>query len=353
MSPANEHITSGIHNLYSYHFDKAINSLDSALIVDPHHPVQPFIRLAVNWLQAQTECGYDSSYAIIEQEVKNLVPWYKKHILQYPDNAEYPLYLGSVYGMKARISLAKKKWLDVIISGYRGYNYIDMAKDIDPQLKDIYMPFGLMEYYSCKMPGSIQFIAGLFGINSDCETGLGKLETAANESYYSWIESSNVLVYAYLYIEKDYHSALKWVHPLVAQFPENPMFLLLYGETLAKLKMWDELDEVLPQIYPFTQQGSHLLTNECNLKYQYLLALKEFDNQNYENVIELTTNIITDYQMEFDWLLGFAHILRGKCYDINGDRNQAVMDYKVTANLDNKYPEVAEAKALIETAYKL
>jgi len=70
-------------------------------------------------------------------------------------------------------------------------------------------------------------------------------------------------------------------------------------------------------------------------------------------VIELTTNIITDYQMEFDWLLGFAHILRGKCYDINGDRNQAVMDYKVTANLDNKYPEVAEAKALIETAYKL
>ena len=108
MSPANLYVKNGIHNLYSYHFDKAIISLDSAFTADPHHPVQPFVRLAVNWLQAQTECGYDSSYAVIEQEVKKLLPWYREHILQYPDNAEYSLYLGSVYGMKARISLAKK-----------------------------------------------------------------------------------------------------------------------------------------------------------------------------------------------------------------------------------------------------
>ncbi|MFQ6609336.1 MAG: tetratricopeptide repeat protein [Fidelibacterota bacterium] len=347
LSPAQPYIKSGISNLYNYHFDLALTSLDSAVLIDPIHPVQPFVRLAVKWLKAQTEHGYEASYSVIEEEVNTLVPWYDSMVKKYPNDPEYPLYLGSTYGMKARIALAKRHWLDVIIFGYQGYKYVNIAREIDPELPDIQMPIGLMEYYSSKMPGSIQWIAGLFGIHADTRFGLEKLEIAASTSQYSWIESSNVLVYAYLYMEKDYENALKWVRPLTEEFPDNPMFKLLMAEALAKSYKWNELDQMLPGLKRFTAQGSDLLRNECQLKYLHILALKAFEKSDYQTVIELTTEMIDHYKMEFDWLLGFAHLLRGKAIELSGDRQAAIKDYQATASMDNKYPEVEEAKKLI------
>lgn len=352
LSPAQPQIISGITHLYNYQFDEAVAAFDSARQIDPIHPVRPFVELAVKWLKAQTEFGYEKSYSVIEEEVESLVPWYEEMVKKYPENPEYPLYLGSTYGMKARIALAKQDWLEVVISGYRGYRYVTIAKNIDPDLPDIQMPVGLMEYYSGKMPVSIQWIAELFGINANTQSGLDKLEIAASTSQYSWIESSNVLVYAYLYMEKDYASAIKWISPLTDSFPLNPMFKLLKAEALAKSGKWDETEEMLPELKAFTQRGPILLRNECDLKYKHILALSAFQKNDYTQVIELTTHMIDNYQMEFDWLLGFAHLLRGKAFELSGDRTTALKDYKVTASMDNKYPEVDEANDLLATPLK-
>jgi len=61
-------------------------------------------------LYAQTIDGYETSYDVIYDEVKKTIPLYKKLIKEYPENAEYLLYLGSTYGLRARVSLATKKW---------------------------------------------------------------------------------------------------------------------------------------------------------------------------------------------------------------------------------------------------
>ena len=350
-SPAQPQILSGINYLYNYQFDEALAALDSVRFIDPDHPVQPFVRLAVRWLKAQTETGYEQSYLVIEKEVETLVPWYNARMEMYPNDPEYPLYLGSAYGMKARIALARRDWLGVVVSGYRGYRYVNLASIIDPDLPDIMMPVGLMEYYTGKMPGSIRWLAELFGINADTRSGLDKLEMAASSSYYSWIESSNVLVYAYLYMEKDFTRALKWVTPLTETFPKNPMFKLLEAEIWAKSGNWLAVDNVLPELVKISQNESPLLKNECEIKTLHILALKAYDKKNYQQVITLTTNIIENYQMEFDWLLGFAYLLRGKATELSGDRATAIIDYKKTASMDNKYPEVKEARKLISIPF--
>ena len=41
-----------------------------------------------------------------------------KYPSSYKQKAEYYLYLGSSYGLKARVALAKKDWLNVILFGY-------------------------------------------------------------------------------------------------------------------------------------------------------------------------------------------------------------------------------------------
>ena len=55
--------------------------------------------------------------------------------------------------------------------------------------------------------------------------------------------------------------------------------------------------------------------------------------------------------MEFDWLKGFAHLLRGQSYDILGKRKLAIKDYKEVLKMDAYYPEVKEAKKLLNEPY--
>ena len=65
-------------------------------------------------------------------------------------------------------------------------------------------------------------------------------------------------------------------------------------------------------------------------------------------VIQETNWMIENYKMEFDWLLGFAYMIRGKTFDKLGMNEMALKDYKSILKLNNYFPEVDEAKKLIK-----
>jgi len=341
-------IQDGIRALYNYEFDNAITLLDSARKIDDSHPVPPFVLISTKWLKTQTEHGYDSSYNMINEEVEIAIPIYRRLIEKYPYDPEMVLYLGSTYGLRARTAMASKDWMDVLYFGYQGLKYIRKAKSMDSQLLDVYMPIGLMEYFACLSPVPVQWAAKLAGLSASCEQGLEYLDIAAKQSHYSWIEASNVLTYAYLHIERDYIKAEMVLFPLVENFPKHPYFSLLKGELLAKSEKWEELDNFMPRLETFTVSGTFIKQNECQLKLKYIQAMKAFHHGNYSLVIEQCDWIISNYHMEFDWLKGFAHLLRGQSYDILDMRNLAVDDYKEVLKMDDYYPEVEEARKKIK-----
>ena len=78
-------VIDGIHALYNYKFESAISILDSAWKLDDTHPLIPFVLISAKWLKIQTEEGYDISYAMINNEVANTIPIYKKMIEKYPN----------------------------------------------------------------------------------------------------------------------------------------------------------------------------------------------------------------------------------------------------------------------------
>ena len=148
-TPAELMVQDGINAMYNYEFVNAITILDSAWGIDNTHPVTPFVLIAAKWLHTQTKEGYDASYDTINSEVDATAPIYKSLISQYPDKAEYYLYLGSTFGIRARTALAGKAWLDVLYFGYQGLKHIRLAQDMVETLMDVYMPIGLMEYFAC------------------------------------------------------------------------------------------------------------------------------------------------------------------------------------------------------------
>ena len=347
ISPAELIVQDGINAMYNYEFENAITILDSAWQIDSIHPVPPFVLIAAKWLHTQIREGYDASYEKIDSEVEATLPIYKSLIAQYPENPEYYLYLGSTYGIRARTALAGKAWLDVLYFGYQGLKYIRKAQDMDSELKDVYMPLGLMEYFACLSAAPVQWGAKLIGLSTDCVVGITHLEIAAKESHYSWIEASNVLTYVYLHIERDFTKTEQIITPLVEQFPGHPYFAFLRGELLAKTQKWDELDELMPKLREFASKGSFLQQNECQLKLAYIEGVTAYYKKDYTNAISKFNWILSNYHMEFDWLKGFTHFLRGQTHEGIGEFGLAVADYEEVLKMDSYYPEVDKAQARI------
>ena len=88
-----------------------------------------------------------------------------------------------------------------------------------------------------------------------------------------------------------------------------------------------------------------------NAKLAYIWALKAFHHGDYATTIDKCSWMLNNYHMEFDWLKGFAHLLRGQSYDMLGKRDLAVKDYKEVLKMDEYYPEVEEARILLKKPF--
>ena len=338
-----------ISQLYNFEIDKSINSLEKMSIEYPEDALISFLKISAYWQRSLLNDNPESSYKVIKDGIRQLTPFYLDMIHRYPEDQSYNLFLGSLYGLKARIHLAQSEWMSLIISGAKGFKYIKKAISKDPSLYDAYMPIGTLEYVLCRSSSPIQLIGEVFALQSDCNEAIGKLEMASDSARYSWIEARNVLSYIYLYVEKDYHKALKHSHSLSEEFPGHPFFAYLEAESLLRLERYDDFTLMNRRLMRFYENGSKNQRTECYDKYLYLNALRSYQKEEYYSAIEYSTKVINDYNTEFEWILGYAHLIRGKSYEMLSDRAAAVIDYQNAVKYLDNWPDKEEAENLIHT----
>ncbi|UCH10926.1 MAG: hypothetical protein JSU61_03300, partial [Fidelibacterota bacterium] len=78
-----------------------------------------------------------------------------------------------------------------------------------------------------------------------------------------------------------------------------------------------------------------------------LEAALAFEEGDYVRALDRCSWVIDNYDMEFDWHLGFAHLIRGRIREQNGDYQGARADYRIVTDLDNKTYAVEEAEAAL------
>ena len=206
-------INTAIDQLYNFQISESINTLERMALDYPEDPLIPFLRISAYWQRSLLYDNPESSYEVIKDGVRRTVPFYIDMIEKYPENQRYNLFLGSLYGLKARINLAQSEWMSLVISGSKGFKYISDAIKNDSSLYDAYMPIGTLEYFLCRSNPALQIVGEVFGLESDCKEAINKLELASEKAEYSWVEARNVLSYIYLYIERDYRKAFVFEPP--------------------------------------------------------------------------------------------------------------------------------------------
>ncbi len=334
----------GIDAMYSYEFRASAASLDSVMRLDPDDSRAPFVAVANVWLMAMTEQGIAQSHEILLDAIDQTIPRYDEMVALRGEQADILLFMGSTYGMRARVALANKDWASVIYSGLKGWNLISRAHEADSTLGDAYLPLGIFDYYASMSSLPVQWVARLFGITPDRDQGLAELKRAVDEAPVAWIEAASTLAIIYLYIENDPQSATEYTDRLISRYPQNYYFNFLNAEMLIGVGRIAEVREALPHLTEMFATAHPNQQLEWALKLASLEASLAFAEGHDVKAMERCDWIIENYDMEFDWHLGFAYAIRGRIHEKKGEIAEARADYLSVKRLDNKTFAVAAAE---------
>ena len=104
-------VMEGVRAFYNYEFDMATDILDDARLKYPNHPGVHFIWSSSKYYISQAKDPIAATYDTLENTLDQIEPLYERIVEDYPSNSQYNLYLGSTIGLRARVSLGNKEWL--------------------------------------------------------------------------------------------------------------------------------------------------------------------------------------------------------------------------------------------------
>lgn len=349
--PADEKVREGVRAFYNYETELAVGELENARDKYPDHPGIHLIWAASKWLNAQYNSSTEIAYQTLETDLNEIIPVYESLMEKNPDNQEIRLYYGSALGLKARISLGKKEWVNTLSDAYRGFRIIQDAAEKDSTLIDANLPIGIVEYYAGMSNGLIQFAAGLFGLDASRKAGLLKIRKAAEEGPWSNTEASAILSFIYLWSDRNPEEAEIFSRKLVRAYPKNFYYRIIFTESLIRGGKLDEafasLTILNESIKLLTEIQQEWFTSYLNFEW----ALYHFHSGNQDVSLRYANKTISSYRAELDIILGEALLLKGKLLDLKGERKDAIQLYRRCKELNNMTQAIRDTEVFLQKPF--
>jgi len=350
--PGDSLVWKGIYAFYNNETEQAVEILTEARQKYPLNAAVHFTWATSRWLHSQANNSIEMSHKVLNRDLDTVIPIYKSLVEKDSDKPLYKLYLGSAEGLKARIFLGNKRWFKALIPAYKGFKITKNVADNYPEIKDAQLPLGLVEYYVSLRSTLLKWAATLFGLKTSKEEGLAKIEIAAREGNFAWIEARHLLAFIYLWEAPNFNRALEHSKILANEFPKNLYFQILYIESLLKtgktdnvLVMLKKLDDELINLTSI--QISHF---QSYLDYEW--SLYWFLKDDIEKSLKYLERGVVNYQAELDIFLGNSYLLQGNIYDLLNKRSKAKISYKNCIELDNNSEAVNLAKVYLKVPFQ-
>ena len=344
-------VMEGVRAFYNYEFDMATDILDDARLKYPNHPGVHFIWSSSKYYISQAKDPIAATYDTLENTLNQIEPLYERFVVDYPANSQYNLYLGSTKGLRARVSLGNKAWLSILFDAYRGFTIIEKVSRKNPGLVDAKLPIGIVEYYASVGNVFVRWAVDLYGLETSKDKALKKISDAAKNSKWAWIEASGIISFIYLWLEDAPHLALPYAEKLSNEFPRNFYFNILYLESLIKTNSFKEAKDLIKVL----ERKFGLLTKRQKEWYgpylNYEKALLLFHKKDYLQTLPIIDSAIENYSGELDIILGNLFLLKGKVFDLQGDRRNAIEYYKKCIDLNNLSSAIKDSKQYLKKPY--
>jgi tetratricopeptide (TPR) repeat protein len=152
------------------------------------------------------------------------------------DTAEKRVYAGTGYALKARLYALRGDGRAVAHAGVSARAEFLRALEINPNTPDATAGLGLYNYYVDSLPAAVKILRLFMGIpGGDRNEGIREMQVGIDCGSLSRVLMRFYLAKNLRTFDQQYQNAAAVAGPLVARYPDNPVFLLLLGNLNAEL----------------------------------------------------------------------------------------------------------------------
>jgi tetratricopeptide (TPR) repeat protein len=179
------------------------------------------------------------------------------------------LYAGLGYASRARLLGLRFEKMPVARAGVEARKHLLRCLELDPDMADAYLGLGLYNYYVDTLSAMAKVLRFFMGIpGGDKREGLRQLEIASTKGQLTQAEARFNMAKSLRNYDRDYARALQATAPLIQEYPQNCIFLLLSGDLEQKLGHRDEAAaKFRAAAAPWEEAGcaerAHQLANEA------------------------------------------------------------------------------------------
>ncbi|MFQ5627597.1 MAG: tetratricopeptide repeat protein [bacterium] len=327
----------GIDYAYNMEFDKALDRFDAIIDLDVANPhghllkaVSHYYLYLVDMDDKQAEEDF-KKLAIKASEIA------KRKLQGNRDAVDALFALGTINMYLAAYYGENNSWVRAYWYGKEGIKYLQAVIDKNPAYYDAYLGLGLYHYYAAVMPRLVKAISYLLGVEADRMRGLRELQLAKDKGTYASVEAKFFLGYIYLYLEKDYQKALSYFKALSKNYPQNPVFRIVLGDSYRKFGKHDLAIEA----YQLSVSDSILrrFPRLVNSSY-YLMGNIYFEKNELEQAIGMYKKAVENaakFPDKDDGVYSWGLFKQGECYEMLGNRDLAVSFYERVRKEENKF----------------
>ncbi|MGD0909956.1 MAG: hypothetical protein ABSA96_20420 [Candidatus Acidiferrales bacterium] len=242
--------TEAIRLMYSGEPDRAIAVARKLQTAGPEHPLGYLIEADVLWWkiycrwmerkyntidawshQRPAEPDDDAELALADK-----VAHLAEASIAKSDTAEMELYAGLGYASRARLLGLRFEKIPVARAGVEGRKHLLRCLELDPGMADANLGLGLYNYYVDTLSAMAKILRFFMGIpGGDKRVGLRQLETDSAMGELTQMEARFNMAKNLRNYDRDYARAAQAAGPLISEYPQNPIFLLLAGDIEQKL----------------------------------------------------------------------------------------------------------------------
>lgn len=343
---AKQSLIKGLDKLYNYEFKEADAFFNKVKTKYPQHPVTPLISaLQVQWQNLPIEKNPKavSIYMSLLEKCQTLA----EPMLDDPNKkAEATFFLLASHGYITLAYTYRKEPMKAANEARKAYGYMKDGFGMMERNPEFYFTSGLYNYYRIQYPETHPIVKPLviFFESGNKKLGLSQLELAVQKSVFSRMEAAYYFMNVNLKYELNYNKAFIYADLLHDKYPNNPIYLMRYTETLV---MMGKFEEAITKIHILRKINSPVYQIAANL-FDGLIAEKS--KKNDKLALEFYNNVlknVPDERYTKDYY-AMTYLGLGRIAERVGNKKHADDMYKKALSYAENKGVIAEAKKNLE-----
>ncbi len=275
-----------------------------------------------------------------KQTVQRAIDLASKRVEANPNDVQARFDLGSAYGLQASyMASVEGSMTSAFMSARNAYNAQEEVLNRDPKRTAAGVVVGTYRYLVSGLALPSRMFAYIAGFGGGKEEGIRLLETAARDQG-TLVEARTALVLIYSR-EGRHADAYRLLGELVAAYPRNRLFVLEQGSAAIRAGKHAEADAILSAGLQALDRDTRPRMPGERALWLYKRGLARFGR---DRRLEATA----DFQDALrntpaDWVRGRALLTMGKIADLNGQRADAVANYRTAREVGTLAKDTAGA----------